>query len=76
MPGYYFEYRCRIDRAGGGNGLFIKDDIVFNVLPITFNNDDILECIFVEKSVPNSKNIIVRSLCRPPGTNPDLFNNK
>jgi len=37
------------DRVGGGIGLFIKDDIVFNVglLPITFNDDDIFECIFI-----------------------------
>ena len=76
IPGYHFEYWCRNDRVGGGVGLFIKDGLVFNVLPITFDGDNVFECIFVEISVANSKNIIVGSVYRPPDTNPVLFNIK
>ena len=56
--------------------MFIKDGLVFNVLRITFDDDDVFECIFVEISVANSKNIIVGSVYRPPYTNPVLFNIK
>ena len=69
IPGYHFEYRCRNDRVGGGVGPFIKDGIVLNVLPVTFDDYDVFECIFVEISVANSKNIIVGSVYRPPDTN-------
>ena len=53
IPGYHSEYRCRNDRVGGGVGLFLKDDIVFNVLPITFDVNEVSECSFVELSVLN-----------------------
>ena len=58
IPGYHFEYRCRNDRVVGEVGLFIKDGIVFNVLPITSNDDDVIQCIVVEISVANGKNIL------------------
>ena len=46
IPGYNFIYKCRNTGAGGGVGLFVKDEYQLQVQPVS--DDSNVETVFVE----------------------------
>ena len=70
VEGFNFIHQDRINRRGGGVGLYIKNSIQFNV--VNFGCLDFVEYMWV-KLLINSKNILLGILYRPPGTNLDSF---
>ena len=76
VPGYRFVFKCRSSGLGGGVGLFVKDHYDLKILQPAVGGDSSTEVILVELccSSNNNKSIIVGSVYRPPGSNPEVFN--
>ena len=68
IENYTFTEVHRTERAGGGVGLFVKDDIPFHVRTDMCGITDIYECVFVEidkDCFHKEKNIIMGVIYRP-----------
>ena len=67
-------HRNRNNKKCGGVAIYVNVSIEFKVLQtMSVVIDDILECITVEFSISNRKNIIVSCIYRAPGTSLDIF---
>ncbi len=76
ISGYKFVCMSRSDKIGGGVGLFVNNNYVFNVQSeISFIKSSI-ECIFVEIVQNGSSNIIVGCIYRPPNSDLSQFTNE
>ena len=76
IPGYCFISNTRQHKSGGGVGLFIKSDLKFKLrTDLQSPNNKLYESIFAEILQPNSKNIIVGCIYKPPDTSVSDFNN-
>ena len=74
MEGYNFIQESRLNRTGGGVGLFISNDIVYKLRPdLIIFDSQIMESIFVEIIRPKQSNIIVGNIYRPPNSNLQMF---
>ena len=71
--GYNFLSNNRKNRRGGGVGIYIKDDLVFKCRNDVEINDVYIESIFVEIEIPQSKNVILGVIYRPPDQSVPLF---
>jgi len=74
LPGYSFISNDRPDRAGGGIGLYIHDQVNYCVLPELTCVCDVIECMFVELQIVNRKNVIIACIYRPPNSDINAFN--
>jgi hypothetical protein len=68
------EYNTRTNARGGGVGIFVKNDIVYNVLnQYSVFYERILETLFIEITNENNQKIVIGSVYRPgtkcPGLN-------
>ena len=73
IDGYTFVHHCRIDKRGGGTGLYILKNIQFKARnDLVINNMVIAESTFVEITKPQG-NIIVGVIYKPPEYNIDIF---
>ena len=66
LPGYHFVSQPRIDKRGGGVGLFIDQSLEFTIrteLSVTCPD---IESIFVEISQSGRRNVLVGCIYRPP----------
>ena len=67
----------RRDKTGSGTGLYIQDNLEYKLYSDCIISDpDTIESLFVEIQVPNGKNIIVGTICRPPNLNLEAFLDK
>jgi len=73
LPGYNFVYKNRLDKLGGGTGLFIKNDIHFISHEDYNANNDTCENLCIEIVNKNFRNILLFVIYRPPNSNPTLF---
>ena len=68
LPDYDFVVKNRQERIGGGVALYVQT--IYNYIvrdEISFSND-FIESLFIEIIVPNSKNILIGVMYRPPNS--------
>ena len=74
ITGYNFVSNHRKSKIGGGVGIYLQNDIEYQILKeCKFSDSEVIESIFVEIIVPQGKNIIVGCVYRPPNQNTALF---
>ena len=73
IHGYDLIVNNRFKKTGGGVALYLSDCFKFTVLDEITLMNDFIESLFVEITVPNSKNIIVGIIYRPPNSNSNDF---
>ena len=73
IDGYELIVNNRLDRSGGGVALYISHSFDFLIREDLNIMNNSLESLFVEISIPYSKNIIIGVIYRPPNTNPTDF---
>ena len=74
IDGYNFICRSRIDKIGGGVGMFIGKEYVYQIRSDLSYIKDFIETIFVEIFQKNSAGIIIGCIYRPPNSDVSLFN--
>ena len=73
IDGYDFIVNNRSKKSGGGVALYLSNCFEFTVLyELNFMNE-FIESLFVEISIPQSKNIIIGIIYRPPSSNSNDF---
>ena len=72
IDGYYFVSQAR-PNIGGGVGLYIRKNLVYNIIDELCRNNPIIECIFVELPQKGKRKLIIGSLYRPPGSDLTMF---
>jgi hypothetical protein len=75
IPGKKFISQPRINKVGGGTGLFISDEIEFILRNDLCRNQPEIECLFIELPQLSKKNFILGCIYRPPNTDINIFNN-
>ena len=77
INGYNFVEAHRSGRSGGGVGIFLVNDIIYQERPDLTQDNNLYESIFVEidKDVfHKNRNIIIGVIYRPPDTDLGMFN--
>ena len=74
IPGYKFVSSPRINKSGGGVGLFLKNDLDYIVRIDLSKMTPFIECLFVEIRRIGSKSLLIGSVYRPPNSDVHLFN--
>ena len=77
IDGYNFIETHRTERSGGGVGIFLRSNILYQRRPDITLNNGLSEYIFIEidKDLFNkNRNIIIGVIYRPPNTDLELFN--
>ncbi len=76
LTGYNLEFQNRVNKTGGGVCLYIKDDIKYKVRTDLqeIKCPENVEVLFIEIDRPNSKNIVVGVVYRPPDQDVNVFN--
>jgi hypothetical protein len=74
IPGYKFVSSPRINKSGGGVGLFLKNDFDYIVRIDLSKMTPFIECLFVEIRRIGSKSLLIGSVYRPPNSDVHLFN--
>ena len=69
---YYLVEKHRTNRPGGGVGIYVPENVQYQIRDDLVIFDDIVESIFIEINI-DSKNIIVGNIYRPPGTDLNQF---
>ena len=75
--GYNFVETLRTERSGGGVGIFIRSNVVYQIRPDLSLSNGSSESIFIEVDkdlFKKDKNIIIGVIYRPPNTDLKLFN--
>uniref|UniRef100_A0A3P9M519 Reverse transcriptase domain-containing protein n=1 Tax=Oryzias latipes TaxID=8090 RepID=A0A3P9M519_ORYLA len=74
LEGYELRYCNRLNKGGGGVALYVDKTLHFRVVnSMTAVVDNMLECLTIEISQENQKNIVVSCIYRTPGSNMDMF---
>ena len=73
---YTFTEVHRSEKAGGGVGIFVREDVLDRVRDDMCGIDGLHECVFIkiDKLISIKKNIIMGVIYRPPGTKMQIFN--
>ena len=69
MNEFSFVTKNRTEKRGGGVGLYVSDDLSYEVKSDLSKVSNILESIFIEIEIPGKKNIIVGEIYKPPTSN-------
>ena len=73
IEGYELYYRNRENKTGGGVALYVDRNLNYKVVnEMTTAIGNVLECLTVEFSMENKKNVIVSCIYRAPGSNIDI----
>ena len=70
IPGYKFISSHRVNKSGGGTGIYLQEHFEYS-LPSDCNHSDpdAIESLSVEIHNPHGKNIVVGAIYRPPNQN-------
>ena len=75
LNGYEFIVNNRVNRTGGGVAFYLSEKFEFNVCDELNVMNEIVETLFVEICIPQSKNIIIGIVYRPPSSSSKDFLN-
>ena len=73
LNGYNFIAVSRKDKLGGGVGLYICDNLHYNIRA-DLTSSTSFECLFVEICRPNLANMVIGCIYKPPNSDIDNFN--
>ena len=73
ISGYNFIHRHRVDRSGGGVGIYLLDDLDFKHRADLAFPSDCAESLFIEINRSKEKNILIGVIYRPPDKNLPQF---
>ena len=74
IAGFTFVGKNRENKRGGGVGMYVKNDLKYKIrTDIYSNNENTCELIAIEIVNDYSKNIVVITVYRPPGTDIEAF---
>ena len=73
LPGYKLIVNNRQGRTGGGVALYIDCELNFKIRDDLKCSDDALESLFVEISIPKTKDIIAGVMYKPPSVSHNEF---
>ena len=78
IEGYNFFHKHRVNKIGGGVGLYLSDCFTSEIRTdlIFHDDDDVAESLFIEVCIPHGKNIIIEIIYRPPNQNANSFLSK
>ena len=76
LPGYKFVSNSRVNKIGGGVGIYINETFEYKVRSDLSRMTSFIECIFIEICRVGKKNIIVGCVYRPPNTDLNQFNSE
>jgi exonuclease III len=74
ITGFTFVGKHRKNKKGGGVGIYVKNELKFKIRNDIISNSENCEIIAIEIINPSTKNTIIISLYRCPGTDIDSFN--
>lgn len=76
IPGYEYISCSRVDKIGGGVGLYISENENWTLLSNISFVTEIIECIFVEIITDVKPNTVIGCIYKPPQSNINEFNNQ
>ena len=76
IPGYKFLGNSRVNKSGGGVGIFIKNCFDYKLRPDLCKMSDCIECLFIEIHRAGKQLIIIGCIYRPPNTDISVFNSE
>jgi hypothetical protein len=77
ISGYTFHSNHRINKSGGGTGLYLLNTLEYKIRSdCNCSDPDSIESLFAEINNPKGKNIIVGSISRPHNQNHSSFNDR
>jgi len=74
LTGYNLFSLARKDAAGGGVGIYVRNDFSASIKVDMSLSTNFIECLFVEVCQINVPNILIGSVYRLPGTDVNAFN--
>ncbi len=70
-------HKHRVNKISGGVGLYLSDCFTSKIRTnLIFDDDDVVESLFIEVYIPHGKNIIIGIIYRPPNQNANSFRRK
>lgn len=79
LPNYNFISKSRVDKVGGGVGIFVHSSLNYSVRSDLCRMENYIECVFLEIIQINLKSIIIGCIYRPPNADRetiDIFNSE
>ena len=76
LPGYKFVSHIRINKTGGGVGIFISNEHSYKIRPDLCRMTCDIECVFVEITQKGKPNVLIGSIYRPPNTDIVTYNSE
>ena len=77
LSNYNFVCSNRVNKRGGGLGIYVSNDLHYKLRPdLNINEDGIIETLFIEINSTTGKNNILSNIYRPPSGNFEIFENK
>ena len=74
LDGYDATHVTRKSKRGGGVAIYVANSIEFKEINcMSFEVENIMECVTVELLVNNKKHVIIGCLYRTPGSNVDIL---
>ena len=73
IPGYKFVSNSRINKSGGGIGIFLKNCLDYKPRPDLSRMSAYIECLFIEICRVGKQRVIIGCVYRPPNTDISLF---
>ena len=74
LPGYSLVSKPRLDKGGGGIGIYINNHCTFKVRNDACITKPHLECLFIETICVNKPCLLIGCVYRPPNSDVKLFN--
>ena len=76
LPGYKFVSHIRINKTGGGVGIFISNEHSYKIRPDLCRMTCDIECVFIEITQKGKPNVLIGSIYRPPNTDIVTYNSE
>ena len=76
LPGYKFISQTRINKTGGGVGIFICNDFLYKTRSDLCRMTCNIECLFVEITQREKPSVLIGCIYRPPNTDVVAFNSE
>jgi hypothetical protein len=74
LRGYNFISQPRIDKPGGGIGIYVTTDFSYKIRSDLCRNLSYIECLCIEIPQKGKANVLLGCIYRPPNTDLTLFN--
>ena len=73
IPGYKFIGQSRVNKCGGGIGIFVNNCFDYKLRPDLCQISQCIECLFIEIHRAGKQLIVIGCIYRPPNTDTSVF---